>query len=59
MHGDAMRAGVVALALVSLSAVSVAAETIITDGDTLLLDGERIRLFGMDAPEGGQSCKDA
>ena len=26
------------------------------DGDTLDLDGERIRLFGIDAPERGQSC---
>lgn len=28
----------------------------VIDGDTLDLDGERIRLFGIDAPERGQSC---
>lgn len=28
----------------------------VTDGDTLTLGGERIRLFGIDAPERGQRC---
>jgi endonuclease YncB( thermonuclease family) len=28
----------------------------VTDGDTLALGGERIRLFGIDAPERGQEC---
>ncbi len=28
----------------------------IIDGDTLLVDGFRVRLFGIDAPELGQSC---
>ena len=28
----------------------------VTGGDTLKVEGERIRLFGIDAPEGGQTC---
>jgi endonuclease YncB( thermonuclease family) len=31
----------------------------ITDGDTLRINGQRIRLHGIDAPEGGQRCKDS
>jgi endonuclease YncB( thermonuclease family) len=28
------------------------------DGDTLVVDGHRIRLYGIDAPETGQLCSD-
>ena len=31
----------------------------VIDGDTLEIHGQRIRLHGIDAPESGQSCKDA
>lgn len=31
----------------------------VVDGDTLDMHGQRIRLFGIDAPEGGQSCQTA
>jgi endonuclease YncB( thermonuclease family) len=30
----------------------------VIDGDTLVLAGERIRLYGIDAPETGQTCRD-
>jgi endonuclease YncB( thermonuclease family) len=33
------------------------AQVNVSDGDTLTLNGERIRLFGIDAPEKGQSCR--
>ena len=31
----------------------------VVDGDSLELAGHRIRLFGIDAPEGAQDCRDA
>ena len=31
----------------------------VIDGDTIEIHGQRIRLFGIDAPEGGQLCDDA
>ena len=31
----------------------------VMDGDTIEIKGQRIRLFGIDAPEGGQACKRA
>ncbi len=31
----------------------------VVDGDTLRLNGERIRIVGIDAPESGQTCRDA
>jgi endonuclease YncB( thermonuclease family) len=31
----------------------------IVDGDSLEISGERIRLFGIDAPESRQTCRDA
>lgn len=30
---------------------------VVVDGDTLVLGGERVRLWGIDAPENGQRCE--
>lgn len=37
----------------------VAGVVSVIDGDTLDMNGQRIRLFGIDAPESGQRCRDA
>ena len=52
------------LALLLLSGPALAAEPIIgrasvTDGDTVVIHGTRIRLCGIDAPESAQLCQDA
>ena len=44
------------LALVTFNWPHRSAAWRVIDGDTLDLGGERIRLFGIDAPERGQSC---
>lgn len=43
-------------AVVLLAAWPTGKEWRVIDGDTLDLAGERIRLFGIDTPERGQSC---
>ncbi|MBK5947541.1 succinoglycan biosynthesis protein [Rhodobacter veldkampii DSM 11550] len=40
-------------------AQSVVGVARVIDGDTLEVAGERVRLFGIDAPEAGQACRDA
>ena len=54
----------IALLTLSLLAPPVAAyaevlagRASVIDGDTIEIHGQRIRLFGIDAPESGQSCK--
>lgn len=41
----------------SLALVFQAAPVRVIDGDTLGMGGERIRLYGIDAPESGQTCE--
>jgi endonuclease YncB( thermonuclease family) len=45
--------------LLACASVAYAREVRVIDGDTLSIDGQSIRLFGIDAPEAGQSCKKA
>lgn len=45
------------LALI-LGASPAFADVMVTDGDSLEINGERIRLFGVDAPEHAQTCAD-
>lgn len=41
------------------TAADLADRTTVVNGDTIEIRGQRIRLFGIDAPEGGQLCDDA
>ncbi|MBL4918240.1 thermonuclease family protein [Szabonella alba] len=45
-----------ALALLPAPAPALDGVARVVDGDTLVLAGERLRLFGIDAPEKGQRC---
>jgi len=36
----------------------ITGRAIVNDGDTITVDGSRIRIFGIDAPELGQTCRD-
>jgi endonuclease YncB( thermonuclease family) len=64
--GEAQKIGTASLSLTALvlcAAAPLSREPItglatITDGDTLRIERERIRFFGIDAPEMRQSCND-
>ena len=47
----------VAMAVALLLAVPAAAQVRVIDGDTLDVHGVKTRLWGIDAPEGKQSCQ--
>lgn len=44
--------------IVALSLIAAAPVTNIVDGDSFVLGAERVRLWGVDAPEGRQVCQD-
>lgn len=44
------------MATAGASAQSIVGEPAVTDGDTLIMQGQRVRLWGIDAPETQQSC---
>lgn len=44
------------LAVAALISSPCAAEVRVIDGDTIVVDGEKIRLYGIDAPERHQVC---
>jgi endonuclease YncB( thermonuclease family) len=50
------RAVLAALASLGVATGPTAAQTVAKDGDTLQVNGERIRLLGVDAPELDQTC---
>ena len=55
-----MRLSAALVALLSVSAVSAQADVVgnarVIDGDTIVIDGEHVRLRGIDAPEKDQTC---
>ena len=42
----------------TVGAQHISGQPRVIDGDTLAIDGTRVRLFGIDAPERGQPCRD-
>lgn len=57
-----MRTTLAALLLLTgpvLAAEPIVGRASVTDGDTVVIRGTRIRLHGIDAPESGQLCNDA
>ena len=47
------------LATSAHAAEPITGRTSVTDGDTVVIHGTRIRLYGIDAPESAQACQDA
>ncbi|KAG2493941.1 hypothetical protein HYH03_007871 [Edaphochlamys debaryana] len=61
--GRALLAGVASAIVLATGAADadpsiIAGAARVVDGDTLVINGERIRMYGVDAPESAQQCKD-
>lgn len=52
-----VRRGIIACACLVWAATAWAADVRVVDGDTLKWNGETVRLWGIDAPEGAQLCQ--
>ena len=48
--------GLAAIGLGLLPAAALAASLVVVDGDTLVIDGRTVELYGIDAPEIGERC---
>ncbi|MDE0045534.1 MAG: thermonuclease family protein [bacterium] len=51
-------AALLILVLAPAGAQALTGEATVVDGDTILIGAERIRIFGIDAPESNQDCGD-
>ena len=56
MSGAGIRTGWLAFCGIVMMSPAMAGNTLVIDGDTVWIDGTRVRLQGIDAPEAGQSC---
>jgi endonuclease YncB( thermonuclease family) len=54
-----MLTGVLGPAAAAQAQERLVGQASVIDGDTIEIHGRRVRLFGIDAPEAGQTCEDA